>query len=723
MNPEQEHRHARWHSRAGFLATTLLVLFVMGAPMLVTRGILSHGTLFLPVVGLLVALFGGPLIRLALATGRLDHRAPGREALLGVQALIRLVIAVVLIVLAARAGGWLVSARAGHLPDGLLDYQARELTPVTTAWHEAWTTGAWAGLGLALILTGVLTLFARRRRLAGLSWLAGWLLGLVAALLLLGLAVGYSMPGAGALAALSAPVRWPALASVAFWGDAAAVAMLALGAQTGVVSAAGRGLPKRAGVGREARILVAGMAFLVVLTGLCGLLLTSALCHLQGVVPGPEHAAPGVLTLDLVPALGETLFASLPEDSRPTRRHVTLGWAFIVMVACSFGAAAMLGARRLIPRGGNDHALKFGHAAALVVLVALVVSLAMKESDAYLPLLTVMPALLAVIRVTLARRAGAGMRVVSVAFHDHRPWVERAYLVVTFRVVRPLLLLAVLAVALTRREYSIMLASFAVAFALMWVGSLSRRVRNRETGLIRAAGLVALFALAVPAQAQDGGELDSRKQVFLELMMSRDADARRELRSRFELEFNRAHALRKDPDDQWYRRRTLALLELPEPPWDTLRDVNACLALLAPQHEDTMRLERAILMHDGVAPFPRLDEALIDYAAGDRRPLLRLAREINGNINGPRLAKMLQETPDAPVADWKLAIVGDLSDAYGTAPPRTRELRRYIVQQATEERTLLKPDPAPGITYLLCLLFAAGGLAAALMTGFGRPRR
>jgi hypothetical protein len=78
MSPTREYSHARWHSRGGFLLTTLLVLTVMGAPFLATRGLLNHGALFLPAAAMLVLLLGGPLARLALAVGRLDHRATGR---------------------------------------------------------------------------------------------------------------------------------------------------------------------------------------------------------------------------------------------------------------------------------------------------------------------------------------------------------------------------------------------------------------------------------------------------------------------------------------------------------------------------------------------------------------------------------------------------------------------------------------------------------------------
>src|SRR5690606_15624910 len=127
------------------------------------------------------------LTRLALATGQLDHRATGRESLQGVQSLIRLVLAGVLLVLAGRACAWLFAEALFGVPPGALEYQARELTVESTAWHSATTPAAWWGMGTTVGVAFILVLFARRKRLAGLSWLAVWLLAAVVALLLLGL--------------------------------------------------------------------------------------------------------------------------------------------------------------------------------------------------------------------------------------------------------------------------------------------------------------------------------------------------------------------------------------------------------------------------------------------------------------------------------------------------------------------------------------------------------
>ncbi|MCB9895105.1 MAG: hypothetical protein H6839_11695 [Planctomycetes bacterium] len=724
MSITREYSHARWHSRAGFLLTTMLVLLAMGGPFIATRGILTHGALFLPAAAGLVFLFGGPLVRLALASGRLDHRFSGRESLQSVQTLIRLVLACVLLVLGARACTWLFNESLFPLPVGTLAYQARELTTYSTAWHTATTSAAWWGMGTTAFITMVLLLFARRKRLAGLSWIAGWLLAVVIVLMLLGLLVGYSMQGAGALAALAAPVRLDALYSLRFWGDASAVAMLTLGAQTGMLVAAGRGLPKRAAVGREARILVAGVTFLLVLSALAGLLLLSALCYRQGVVPEPVHAAPGVLIMDVIPALGLDLFQGWPQELRPSGRQVTLAWCFIVTLACSLAAASMLGATRLLPHDWRSGSAKFGYAAALVCFVALLVSLYMGTGDAYLPLLTVMPALLAVIRVTMARRVGVGMRVVSVAFHSSRPWLERLYLTMAFRVARPLLLLAVLAVALSRREYNVMLAGFAVAFALMWFGSLGQRTRSRETGMLRAvaASLIVLMPAMLSADAPAVPPLES---AFNQVVDAPDAKSRREARADFEARLARL-AIEGDGDAAVFapavRRKALALVEpsAAEQRFDVARDAAACVFLLDPTHEDSLRLERLLLEHDGVSPFPRLDEALSDYAAGEPGPLLSQLNVIHLQIGGERLTPLLAEPEGRPGAQFMVALAADLREAYGTSGPRSKDLRRYLVQRATSERSLLRPDPAPGIVYLVCFLFAAGLLALSLMLGVGK---
>ena len=724
MSITREYAHARWHTRGGFLLTTLLVLLAMGGPFLATRGMLAHGALFLPAAAGMVYLFGGPIVRLALAAGRLDHRFSGRESVQSVQTLIRLVLTCVLLVLGARAFGWLFSETSFGMPAGTLSYQARELTVASSAWHTAATPAAWWGMGTVVFISLILLLFARRKRLAGLSWIAGWLLFIVIVLMLLGLVVGYSMQGAGALAALAAPVRFESLWTFGFWGDAAAVAMLALGAQTGVITAAGRGLPKRAAVGRESRILVAGVTFLLVVGALAGLLLLSAVCHRQGVVPEPEHAAPGVMVLEVIPALGVDLFQGWPQNLRPNGRQVTLAWCFIVALSCSLGAAAVLGSQRLLPRDWRGRSALFGYAAAFVCFAALIASLMRGTDDSYLPVLTVMPALLAVIQVTMARRAGTGLRVVSVAFHSSRPWLERMYLTVAFRVVRPLLLLAVLAVALSRREYGIMLGGFAVAFALIWFGSLRTRPRSRETGLLRAVAVAVILAAPVALMAVEP-QLSPLEAAFDKVVASTDAAQRRAARAEFEELAARLAAEGEDTTEHVNSFRARAL-EMADPAnqlvqLDAARDAAACVFLVDPTHEDSMRLERLLLERDGLSPFPRLDEAFADYDAGESEPLLNRLRVINTSIGGARLTPLLAAPDNRGDTGFMIALA-DLRQTYGTAAPRTRDLRRYLVHRSTSERSLLRPDPAPGLTYLLCLLLAAGVLALSLMLGMGVRR-
>src|SRR5690606_10672779 len=105
-----------------------------------------------------------------------------------------------------------------------------------------------------------------------------------------------------------------------------------------------------------------------------------------------------------------------------------------------------------------------------------------------------------------------------------------------------------------------------------------------------------------------------------------------------------------------------------------------------------------------------------DYQAGQTAPLVERLGEINARIHGARTAALL-ESDNPPVQQLMLALAADLRQAYGSAAPRTRELRRYLVQRATGGRSLLRPDAAPGVTYLVCFLASAGIFALALMFG------
>jgi hypothetical protein len=298
------------------------------------------------------------------------------------------------------------------------------------------------------------------------------------------------------------------------------------------------------------------------------------------------------------------------------------------------------------------------------------------------------------------------------------------YLVLTFRVVRPLLLLAVLAVALTRREYSLMLASFAIAFALMWIGSLHRRPRNRQTGLIRVAPLLALAAIPALMAAQEAIALNERQQLFNTMLESRDHAERVELRRDFERRVQAARAREEKLQGDWYRQPALQGLEVEgTPSWNDVRDATSWAAIVEPNHDDIYRLEREVLTHDQVAPFPRLDEAFFEYGAGEPEPLLQRLEEINRNIRGPRLTALLESGAQPPPEVWMTALVSDLRYAYGSSAPRTQELRRYMVQRATNGRSLLKPDAGPGVTFLVCFLLSAALLAGALMMGIGREKQ
>ncbi|MBK8208088.1 MAG: hypothetical protein IPK87_15030 [Planctomycetes bacterium] len=730
MASTREYSSARWHSRAGFLATTLLALLVMGAPFMVTRGLLEHGALFLPAVLGLMLLFGGPLVRIALATGRLSHRLTGREALHGVQVLVRVTLAIAVLVIAARAIGWIFAETLFEVPSRALEFRTRELTTSSTAWHSAPSQALWCGLGSAVLLCLVFWALARRRRLAGLSWIAGWVLTAIVALLALGLVVGYSLPGAGALAALAAPLKWKALVTLGFWGDAATIALLGLGAQTAVITAAGRGLPKRAAIGREARILVAGISFLTVLGGLVGLLLLCAICVRQGIVPGVEHAAPGVLLLELVPALGRMLFPSWPEHLQPGDRQITLAWCFLLAVTCCLGAAALIASRRFLPQPAGSRAAWFGYAALFVAAGAVAAGWTAGTNDAWLALATVMPALLGVMNLTLARRAGADLRVVSNAFHSSRPWLEKLNITFTFQVARPLLLLVVLAVALSRREYGLVLGGFAVAFAVMWVGSWRPRARSRDTGLLRAVSAATLLvACGTPALAQDSAA-DAAWSTATETHFENDRAA---ALARFEEGWARGEsvdlaALRLAADQSVARVRSA---DLPAHERDAeLRRARAamiCLLIADPTGDESMRLERAMLAEDGLMPFSRLEEAIADHQAGNSAPLLdllgRVEQRQRGRIVGDKgaLRQALQAGTELP--QLLAATATDMREVYGAGGREAQRLRAHLLQRATTGRTLLKPDAGPGVVYVVTMLLAAFALAWSLMLGVGRPQK
>jgi hypothetical protein len=669
-------------------------------------------------------LFGGPLVRIALATGRLSHRLQGRQAVQPVQMLVRLTLALVLIMLAARAAGWIFAETFFGIPEHALDFRTRELTTASTAWHTTWSPPFWIGIGVVAVLTGMLFALCRRRRLAGLSWIAGWVLGAAVVLMLLGLVVGYSLPGAGALAAMVAPVDWHAALRFAFWGDAAAITMLGLGAQTAVLTAAGRGLPQRAAIGREARILVAGITFLTVLGGLVGLLLLCALCVRQGIVPGVEHAAPGVLLLELVPALGKHLFPNWPEHLQPSERQITLAWCFLVALACSLGAAALLASRRFAPSQIRTRSAIFGFAAALVAALAVGAGWMTGTNDAWLPLATLMPALLAVMHLTLTRRAGTDLRVVANAFTSSRAWLESAQITFTFRFLRPVLLLLVLAVALSRREYGLVLGGFALSFALMWIGSLRGRPRSRETGMLRAvaAGMVLVSVAGVSvAQASPADA------AYAEVAAAREEAARQRWVARFETLWARGNPVDLDK----IRQEADALLAIADAKDSTeqerrdvierARAVVACLLVADPTSDESLRVERALLNNDGLIPYARVEEAVSDHLGGRPESLVAMLSQVNTRLGGDALPNALENPDDLP--RLLLALVSDMRDAYGAGGREAQRLRAHLLQRATPGRTLLTPNAGPGVVYIATVLAAAFALALALTLGVGIERR
>jgi hypothetical protein len=188
-------------------------------------------------------------------------------------------------------------------------------------------------------------------------------------------------------------------------------------------------------------------------------------------------------------------------------------------------------------------------------------------------------------------------------------------------------------------------------------------------------------------------------------------------RADFETAVATARAEGRVTDAAPYRAAAFKLLAAGDAP--RARDMAAAAFLLEPAHEDALRLERELLEHDGVAPFPRLDEAFSDYQAGRPQALRDRLMLVQTRVEGLRLAEILgQEAPAAE--DLMLALAADLRTAYGTGGLRGRDLRRYLLQRATNGRSLLRPDAGPGLTYLGCLLAAAGALALSLMLGIGR---
>ncbi len=716
---------SRWHGRAAFLATTLLAVSALGGPFLVTRGLIAHGALFLPVLLALLLIFGAPIVRLALASGQLDNRIAGRDALQPVAVIIRVALAAVLFLVGARACAWVFALTTHELPAGVAAYQAREITVAASSWTmQSGNLLLWGGASLAVCVV-MLVLAGRRKRLAGLGWIGGWLLWVLVLLFTLGLFAGYALPGAGALAALVATPRLAPLGTAEFWSDAISVALLAVGAQAGMVTASGMALPKRASVGREARILVSSIGMVLVLSGLTGLVLLCALCFKQGVVPTPAHADPALLLLELVPALGADLFPGWPPEMIPNARQVTLGWHFLVTLGAAFGVAALLSSRRWLPSRWKSPAAKAGYMAAAVILGGIALDWYRGVPDAAEPITKVLPLLLALMHLTLARRAGPGMRVVSAAFDSQHAWLQRLNVTMAMRVARPGMVAAVPVLALALRPHSLALAGLAIGFGILWIGSLHAAPRTRGTGMVQVAALALLLAFPTLALAANQQWRDSES-------LLQEPDATRRAATIRDLIATRAGAQAPaGAPSAEFLQRLAQRLEQPQDPAlsgvertrlrDQTRDTLRAALLLTPDDMELQRLERLQLQQDGVR-LVRLDEALAEHAAGRPQALHEQANDIAHNLPAPNLRRLLDATQEPPTVSWNVALCLDLQEAYGTAPPLVQVFRQHLVRRAVNGRSLLRPDAESGAVLLACLGTVA--LALALSLGLGMsPRR
>jgi len=719
--------HNRWHSRAAFLTTTLMVLVTIGGPFQVTAGLLAHGALFLPATLLLLYVLGTPLTRVALAIGQMHTPLSGRDAMVTVQWLLRAVLAGTLLLVSARAAGWIFAGSAFELAPDALAYQARELTSASTQWHGAPTNAFIAGAGCVVGFSVLLGLIARRARLTALAWLGGPLLGAFVGLMLLGVFVAYSMPGAGALAAVSAPLRLEALILPAFWVDAGRIALLATGAQAGVVVAAGGGLPGKAEIGREARVLVCGIGFVLVITGLAGLLLLCGLCVDLGLVPQPEHARPTILLVDLVPALGERLFVSWPAEWRPSARRVTVTWCFMIALAGSFGAAALMVSRSPLPDDWRSRASRLGFAAAVVVAMALGFSWYQGGADPLVPLLASLPALLAWMRLTLARRAGAGLRVAKAAFEARTPWLEQMHFTLAFRVARPLLLGLVVLAAVSQRVGGLVLAAVAISFALMWLGSLQAEPLRKTTMRLPRVATLAFMLAASSLHAQQAAPRFDFDGAHAALVAERDVSRRRQLRVRFEEEV--FSNLARMPRSQIafdsavardaVRQRYLALIKPQAADADVLtgqvQDAMATLLLI----DESM--DAQLLEHQVLSPGTQDAQQLLGLIDGSSIRDPKLMLELMDALHR-RLGNQPEPSAGIDTAAWLVPLVTEMRQAWGTAGPEARIIRRELVASIVRDRSLLLPQAGAGTTYLLCFAVTSVMLALALLLARGSAR-
>jgi hypothetical protein len=382
--------------------------------------------------------------------------------------------------------------------------------------------------------------------------------------------------------------------------------------------------------------------------------------------------------------------------------------------------AALLGSRRWLPRNRTSAAAKSGYVASLLVIACIAID-QWRGAAGPAPIIELLAALLCLLHLTFARRAGAGLRVVSAAYGSARPWLERANIALAMRVARPLLVAAVIVLAATMRQHSFTLAGLAGAFAIVWLGSLPRlprtsmRIAVPAVALLLASPLWASFAppwnwVGEILDEPDAGERQARIQAAEKIASRAD----RPLPNDKEAVAARLADRIDKPPDGALDPKTAALRR------DQARDALQAALLLAPDDGEFQRLERALMRLDGVHPV-RLDEALSEHAAGRPALLRDQCTEIARHLPAPKLRELLQAPQEPPTLQWTLALADDLAQGYGTAPPLTRDFRQYLLRRALSGRALLRPEPLTGTMLLACMGLAALALAVALALGLA-PR-
>ncbi|MHC4839996.1 MAG: hypothetical protein ACYTDT_03405 [Planctomycetota bacterium] len=718
MTSDREFNRIRWHGRVGFLATTLAVLVCLGGPILGTRGMLEHGALFLPVLIGLIYLFGAPLMRLALATGQMNIQTPGEEALKPVQSVVRFAFVGILLLSAVHAGTWLLSGLSDEVPARVAQMQQAEVADWNGMWRleSSWFLPA---LGVVLAMAAMFWATVRRRGLAGLSWLGTPILVFFLLLVTAGVLLIASVPSFGALVSLAVPVKWSSLLTLSFWGDAGSVALVAIGAQTGVVVAAGRGLPQRAKVGRESRLLVCFMAVITVVTTLAALFLTCAMDLQLGLAPTPEHASSNAMLIDLVPAAATFLVSGLPENFRPLPEAVTRAWCFAVFLVCTFGMLALAVSGSWFPRRRRERPALFGYAAAAVLVGALAFNPGGREVWS---MLAVAPALLAVMRMTLARRHGMGMKLTATAFESTKGWLARLYLFLAFRVSRQLLLLMVLAVVFTDRTQGVIYSGLALAFLLMWIGSLQmRRIESKRVTRV-IPKLMVLLLLGGTVYAADVSSSESvAEQVLDSGSAKKQSDISRKISG------GQVSLTEEDKETLTARIRELRQLVVSsaltgQEAVEARVQVRVALTALqanSPNDVDLLLLEREVLEMDGVAPLTRASEALIALDGGDRGPVQAWSASTAENWNDPTIQ---QAALDDSSQQFAFTLTRELQTTYGPWGAGARQLRHYLLDYAVSGRSLLRPSFGAGLVMILTFLGAAAMLVVSMLLGIRRQR-